>query len=141
MGEFEHTVDDKGRLSIPAKFRAKFAGGLVLTRGLDRCLFVYTASDWETLAEKIGSLPLTNPEARVFARMMFSGAADLQIDGQGRIMLPAYLREYAGITNTVVILGVNTRLEIWDKENWRTMRIKVEEEGGFIAEHLASLGI
>ncbi len=141
MGEFDHTVDEKGRVAIPARFRRRFADGLVMTRGLDRCLFVHTAADWAALAEKIAKLPLTQADARSFARLMFSGATDAQLDRQGRVIIPGYLREYAGIQGDVVIIGVNTRLEIWARDSWAQMRAKVEEEGEFIAEQLASLGI
>lgn len=141
IGEFDHTVDEKGRVAIPARFRSHFAAGLVLTRGLDHCLFVYTAADWASLAEKIAKLPLTQADARAFARLMFSGATDAQLDKQGRAIIPGYLREYARIQSDVVIIGVNTRLEIWSRESWAQMKAKVEEEGEFIAEHLATLGI
>ncbi|MCL5264189.1 MAG: division/cell wall cluster transcriptional repressor MraZ [Chloroflexi bacterium] len=141
MGEFEHTVDDKGRLAIPAKFRSRFADGLVVTRGLDGCLFVFTVLEWTALADKIAKLPMANPDARSFQRMMFSGATNCQLDQQGRFVLPTFLREKAGISNEAVIIGVNTRLEIWARERWNEMRDKVEEEGTFIAEHLAGLGI
>ncbi|MBI2953134.1 MAG: division/cell wall cluster transcriptional repressor MraZ [Chloroflexi bacterium] len=141
MGEFEHTLDDKGRLAIPAKFRSKFVDGLVLTRGLDGCLFVYTAAEWAALADKIGRLPLAKADARSFQRMMFSGATDCQLDQQGRFVIPGFLREYSGLVDEVVIIGVNTRLEIWGKERWHEIRDKVEEESGFIAEQLAELGI
>lgn len=141
MGEFDHTVDEKGRVAIPAKFRGSFTDGLVITRGLDRCLWVYTAAEWAELAEKIAKLPLTQADARSFARLMFSGANDVDLDRQGRVVIPAYLREYARIQNDVVIIGVNTRLEIWARESWHQVRAQVEQEGEFIAEHLASLGI
>ncbi|MHB1417204.1 MAG: division/cell wall cluster transcriptional repressor MraZ [Chloroflexota bacterium] len=141
MGEFDHTVDEKGRLAIPAKFRSRFADGLVMTRGLDRCLFVYTAADWSALADNIAKLPFTQSDARSFVRLMFSGANDAQLDRQGRVVIPSYLREYASIANDVVVIGVNTRLEVWNREKWHQVRTKMEEEGEFIAEHLASLGI
>ncbi|MHB1004027.1 MAG: division/cell wall cluster transcriptional repressor MraZ [Chloroflexota bacterium] len=141
MGEFDHSVDDKGRLAIPAKFRERFADGVVVTRGLDHCLFVYTANDWATLADKIAGLPLTQADARAFSRLMFSGATDAQLDKQGRVIVPSYLRDYARIQSDVVIIGVNTRLEIWDRDSWAQTRAKVEEEGEFIAEQLATLGI
>ncbi len=141
MGEFEHTVDEKGRIAIPAKFRSRFADGVVITRGLDGCLFVYTAPEWAALADKIGKLPLAKSDARSFQRMMFSGATDGQLDGQGRIVLPTFLRTYAGIGQDAVIIGVNNRLELWARERWHEMRSKVEEESGFIAEQLAGLGI
>jgi MraZ protein len=141
MGEFDHTVDEKGRIAIPAKFRGRFADGLVVTRGLDRCLWVYTAGDWAALAEKIARLPLTQADARSFTRLMFSGANDLLLDKQGRIVVPTYLREYAHLQNDAVVIGVNTRLEIWARDSWNQTRAQVEEEGEFIAEHLATLGI
>lgn len=141
MGEFDHTVDDKGRVAIPAKFRSRFADGLVLSRGLDRCLFVHTTADWAVFAEKIGKAPLTQADARNFSRFMFSGATDSELDRQGRVIIPSYLRDYAGIQGEVVIIGVNTRLEIWDRARWQEARARVEDEGEFIAEQLASLGI
>jgi len=141
MGEFEHSLDEKGRLAIPARFRSRFADGLVITRGLDRCLFVYTLPDWRSLADKLGRLPLTKADARAFSRMLFSGAMECQLDSQGRIVVPSYLRQYAGLSGVAVILGVNNRLEIWDKGSWETTRAMVEEQGGQLAEQLASLGL
>lgn len=141
MGEFEHTVDEKGRLAIPAKFRPKLADGLVITRGLDRCLFVYTTSEWGILAERIGRLPVTKPEARSFQRMIFSGATDCQLDQQGRVVVPVFLREYAGLTSDAIIIGVNNRLEIWSTDRWREVRDNVEQQGGVIAEQLVDFGI
>lgn len=141
MGQYEHMVDDKGRLALPARFRDRLAQGLVVTRGLERCLLVYTAADWSVLAERIATLPLTQSDARAFTRFLFSGAMDAQLDRQGRVVIPGYLREYAGIREDVVIAGANTRLEIWDREAWNQAVGKVEDEGVLIAEHLASLGI
>lgn len=141
MGEFEHTVEENGRMAVPAKFRPAFAEGLVVTRGLDRCLFVFTRGDWERLAERLSQLPLTSAEARSFVRLMFAGATDGELDGQGRVVLPAYLREYADIRQQAVVIGVNTRVEIWSREAWRTARSQVEEQADFIAGNLASLGI
>ena len=141
IGEFEHTVDDKGRIAIPARFRARLAGGLVVTRGLDGCLFVYPLADWTALAERIAALPMTQAGARQFQRLMFAGAADCQADGQGRIVLPAYLRQYAGIERDAVVIGVHTRVEIWSKARWDEERARVETAGDTIAGQLASLGI
>lgn len=141
MGEFEHTVEENGRVAIPAKFRPAFAGGLVVTRGLDRCLFVFTRGDWERLAERLSQLPLTSTEARAFVRLMFAGATDAELDGQGRIGLPVFLRAYAEIQQQAVVIGVNTRVEIWSREAWHTARTRVEEQADFIAGNLASLGI
>lgn len=141
LGEFEHTIDDKGRLTIPAKFRAELAKGVVVTRGLDRCLFVYPLEEWQKLAGKVSQLPITHPNARMFSRLIFSGAADLSPDRQGRVLLPPQLREYAGLDGEAVVIGVSTRLEIWSKPTWTKVRREVEEEGGMLAEHLKDLGI
>lgn len=141
MGEFEHAVEDNGRMAVPAKFRSAFGEGLVVTRGLDRCLFVFTRGDWERLAERLSQLPLTNAEARSFVRLMFAGATDAELDVQGRFVLPAYLREYADIRQQAVVIGVNTRVELWSRESWHTARAKVEDQADFIAGNLASLGI
>ncbi|MCL5958868.1 MAG: division/cell wall cluster transcriptional repressor MraZ [Chloroflexi bacterium] len=141
MGEFEHSVDEKGRLAIPAKFRGKFADGLVVTRGLDKCLWIFTTAGWSTLAEKIAKLPLSQANARSFQRMMFSGAVDCQLDQQGRFVLPGFLRSYADIGDEAVIIGVLGRVEIWSKARWEETKARVEGEGDAIAEQLADLGI
>ncbi|MCL4464713.1 MAG: division/cell wall cluster transcriptional repressor MraZ [Chloroflexi bacterium] len=141
MGQYDHTVDDKGRVAIPARFRTYFADGLVVTRGLERCLLVYTASDWASLAERIAKLPLTQSDARAFTRFLFSGAMDVQLDRQGRVVIPGYLREYANVKENVVIIGVNTRLEVWDQQSWQQTVSQAEEESALTAEHLAALGI
>ena len=141
IGEFTHTVDHKGRIALPAKFRARLAEGCVVTRGLDECLFVYSKSEWEKIAQKIATLPISQADARAFSRLMLAGAMDLQIDKQGRIILPGYLREYAQIKNNVLILGLYNRLEIWDKENWEEYKTRTEEKSNDIAEHLGELGV
>lgn len=141
IGEFEHTVDDKGRVAMPARFRPKLAEGLVVTRGLDGCLFVFPLADWERLAERIAALPMTQTGARQFQRLMFAGATDCQPDGQGRVGLPAYLREYAGIEREAVVIGVNTRAEIWSRARWAEQRAQVEQSSDEIAEQLQGLGI
>lgn len=139
-GEYEHTIDDKGRLTIPAKFRAKLAEGLFVTRGLDGCLFVLPPDSWEALSEKVASLPLAQGSARLFSRMIYSGT-ECKLDKQGRILLPPPLREHADIESEVVVIGVNSRLEIWSKKRWQELITRMEEESGLIAEQLASLGI
>jgi len=139
-GEYEHTIDDKGRLTIPAKFRAKLAEGLFVTRGLDGCLFVLPPDAWEALSEKVASLPLAQGSARLFSRMIYSGT-ECKLDKQGRILLPPPLREHADIESEAVVIGVNSRLEIWSKKRWQELITRMEEESGLIAEQLASLGI
>ncbi|MBC8248609.1 MAG: division/cell wall cluster transcriptional repressor MraZ [Anaerolineales bacterium] len=139
-GEYEHAVDDKGRLIIPAKFRADLAEGLFVTRGLDGCLFIFPPDTWEALSEKVANLSLVQASARLFSRMIYSGT-ECKLDKQGRILLPPPLREHADIESEVVVTGVNSRLEIWSKKRWQEQTIRMEEESGSIAEQLASLGI
>ncbi len=141
LGEYTHTFDSKGRLTIPARFRPQLAQGMVVTRGLDRCLLVYPLAEWEKLADKINRLPLTQKGARTFTRLMYSGAIYCEPDRQGRILIPPYLREYAGIENDSVVIGLYAHLEIWDSARWQEVKKKVEEEGESIAEQLADLGI
>ncbi len=141
LGEFEHTIDDKGRLTIPAKFRPELEGGLVVTRGLDGCLWAYSRAEWEILAEKIAKMPTTNPAARNFARFMFSSAFDSVPDRQGRVIIPQNLRDYAGIENESVVIGVMNRVEIWKPEKWSEVVNAVEEDPEAIVAQLQDLGI
>lgn len=139
-GEYEHTVDDKGRLIVPARFRPGLAEGLFVTRGLDGCLFVFPPGTWRALSEKVADLSLVQASARLFSRMIYSGT-ECKLDKQGRILLPSPLRAHADIESEVVITGVDSRLEIWSKKRWQEMTVRMEEESGSIAEQLANLGI
>ncbi len=139
LGRFEHTLDNKGRLAIPAKYRSALAEGLVVTRGIDPCLVIYPIEEWKRMAEKISSLSITDADARNFRRMLFAEAADTRLDGQGRILIPSYLREFAGLLGDVVIVGMNTYIEVWDKGRWQEVQAAVEREGPSIASRLASL--
>lgn len=141
LGEFSHTLDNKGRLTVPAKFRDELASGLVITRGIDRCLSVYPRPVWDELAERISRLPLTQSTARNFGRLMFSGAADFIPDRQGRVLIPQGLREYARLNNDAIIIGLYDRLEIWNPEDWTNVKEKVEENPETIAEQLQELDI
>ncbi len=141
IGEYSHNLDDKGRLAIPAKFRAELKGGAVVTRGLDNCLFLYTKNEWEKLAEKLAALPISQADSRAFARLMLAGAMDMDIDKQGRLVLPEYLRSFAGLKKAVVVAGLYSRLEIWDESEWKTYKTQTETESGEIAERMAELGI
>ena len=141
LGEHEHTVDDKGRMAIPAKFRAGLAEGLVVTRGFDQNLLVYPMSIWRELAARINALPMSQPATRNLRRLLFSGAADLELDKQGRILLPANLREYAGIAADAVVTGMDSFIEIWSKDRWQTVIDSFPIEGAAIAEQVATLGI
>ena len=121
MGEYNHTLDTKGRLIIPSKFRETLGEKFVVTKGLDGCLFVYANDGWNAFEQKLTSLPLINKEARQFARFFLAGAATVEVDKQGRILLPAHLREFAGLEKDVVLVGVGSRVEIWSKDKWENM--------------------
>ena len=121
MSEYNHTVDAKGRLIIPSKFRDRLGEEFVVSKGMDGCLFVYANDDWNAFEQKLTSLPLINKEARQFARFFLAGAAQVELDKQGRILLPASLREFAGLDKDVVLVGVGSRIEIWSKDKWDAM--------------------
>lgn len=139
LGRFAHNLDSKGRLAVPARFRASLEEGLVLTRGMDRCVAAYPMAAWEELAAKIAALPMTDPNARQFRRMVFAEAANLTLDGQGRIMVPPELREFAGIDREAVIIGVHTSFEIWSPSGWEAMQALVDDEGDAIVSQLANV--
>lgn len=139
LGRFSHNLDAKGRLAIPAKFRGSLADGLVVTRGIDRCLSVYPMAAWQTLAERISALSISDPDARQFKRMVFAEAMDEELDAQGRIVLPPELRRYAGIEREAIVVGMNTYVEIWDPARWEALSVTVEDEGSSIAQRLADL--
>jgi len=141
IGEYTHNLDEKGRLAVPKKFRSDLAKGAVVTRGLDNCLFLYTKKEWEKLAEKLAALPFAQANTRAFARLMLAGAMDVQVDKQGRVMLPDYLRTYAGLKKNVIIAGLYSRLELWDKTKWNSYKNKTEKESNKIAEQMSDLGI
>ncbi len=141
LGEYSHTIDDKGRLTIPAKFRDELESGVVITRGLDGCLWAYGRSEWEIIAEKVAQLPSTDPVARDFARFMFSGAFDSIPDRQGRILLPQKLRDYAKIEDETIIIGINNKLEIWSPARWDEVVTRVEQAADDMAAQLRGLGI
>ena len=141
LGQYAHTIDSKGRLTLPAKFRPGFEDGIVITLGLDGCLFAFPRAKWGELAARIEALPITNPDARTFARLMFANADDSEPDRQGRVLIPAFLREYAHLEGDVVVTGLNSRIELWDPARWQEVRAATAERGGLNAEHLAGLGI
>lgn len=139
MGEYNHTVDEKGRLIIPSKFREELGSEFVVTKGLDGCLFAYDLTEWHALEEKLRALPLTNKDARAFARFMLAGAASVEIDKQGRILLPQVLRSFAGLEKEVVLIGVASRIEIWNKAKWDEASYDADAEE--LAEKMENLGI
>ncbi len=126
---------------MPVKFRVKLAKGAVVTRGLDNCLFLYTGAEWKDLAERLAKLPISKANTRAFARLMLAGAMDVSLDKQGRVILPDYLRKYAGMDKNVVIAGLYNRLEIWDEARWETYKSGTEKSSGDIAEQLGELGV
>ncbi len=141
LGEFQHTLDQKGRMAIPAKFRGEFSDGAIITRGVDKCLFVFTPKEWRSLADKLTSLPLAQSNSRAFARLMLAGAVDVNVDSQGRVLIPEYLKEYAGLEKEVVVTGLYDRVEIWDKDKWNKYKKQTEDSSEDIAEKLSELGI
>jgi MraZ protein len=141
IGEYRHAIDEKGRLAIPVKFRGDLESGAIVTRGLDDCLYVYTAAEWQKLADKLASLPMSQSNSRAFARLMLAGAMDVAVDKQGRIILPDYLRQFAGLKKTAVVAGLYNHLEIWDEASWGAYKKKTEKDSGEIAERLGSLGV
>lgn len=141
IGEYHHTIDDKGRLAVPVKFREVLAHGAVVTRGLDTSLFLLPLEEWGKFSDKLGNLPLGQAHSRAFAQLMLAGAMDVTLDKQGRCVVPEFLRSYAGLRKDVVIVGVNSRLEIWDAQTWKTYAAKAEEDAETIAETLGAMGI
>ncbi len=141
MGEYRHSIDDKGRMIIPAKFREALSSSFVITRGLDHCLFAYPRSEWTQLEEKLRALPFTKADARAFTRFFFSGASEVELDKQGRIHIPANLRDFARLKKECVVIGVSSRVEIWAKEEWENYYIKSEDSFNQIAESLVNLDL
>lgn len=139
MGEYNHTVDVKGRVIIPVKFRESLGDNFVVTKGLDGCLFVFAMNEWTNFEEKLRALPIANKDARKFARFFLAGAADIEVDKQGRALLPSTLREFAGLEKDVILVGVSSRVEIWSKERWENST--AFDDMDEIAEHMADLGL
>ncbi|MGD0977220.1 MAG: division/cell wall cluster transcriptional repressor MraZ [Minisyncoccia bacterium] len=141
LGEHHHTIDSKKRLSVPARFRKEIGEKAVLTRGLDSCLFLFPMKEWEILAEKLGKLPLGQQDTRGFVRLLLAGASEVEMDQLGRVLVPDYLRDFAGLKKSVIVAGLNSRLEIWDEEKWAAYKANLEKNGDRIAEKLGELGI
>ena len=141
IGEYQHTLDNKGRIIMPSKFREDLGSNFVITKGLDSCLFVYPKSEWKIIHDKLKTLPLTNRDARAFVRFFFSGASELSLDKQGRVLIPSNLREHSKLAKDAVVIGVATRLEIWSKELWDNYTDDDNLSYDSIAEKMAELGI
>lgn len=139
MSEYNHTLDPKGRLAIPAKFRESLGDAFVISKGMDGCLYVYANEDWDAFEQKLQTLPLINKEARAFARFFLAGAANVEVDKQGRILLPAPLREFAGLTKDVVLVGVGSRVEIWSAERYEEMNTDIDMDA--ITSSMEGLGL
>ncbi|HLX35995.1 MAG TPA: division/cell wall cluster transcriptional repressor MraZ [Candidatus Limnocylindrales bacterium] len=139
-GEYRHTVDDKGRLAVPAKFRAQLATGAVVSRWIDGCLAIHDQAGWEALSARLSALPLTNEAARLFQRQIYGGAFDVELDRQGRILIPGYLREEVGLTSDAVVAGIRDHAEIWAPKAWDDYRRAMTDPRTF-ADAIAGLGI
>src|SRR5690606_23949312 len=139
IGEYRHSIDEKGRIAVPTKFRKDLSRGAVITRGLDNCLYVYTLAEWKQLAQKLATLPISKANTRAFARLMLAGAMDVSLDKQGRVVLPEYLREYANLTKKAVMTGLYSHLEIWDQDAWEKYKKATEKDSSSIAEALDGL--
>jgi MraZ protein len=141
IGEYQHNLDLKGRIAVPVKFRDQLKAGIIITRGLDRCLFVFSKNEWKILAKKLIALPLAQANSRAFVRLMLAGAMDVEIDNQGRVLVPDYLRKYADLKKEIIIAGLYNRVEIWDADTWKQYKSKTEGASDEIAEKLGELGI
>lgn len=141
IGEYTHSLDPKKRLSLPSKFRNELGKKVVVTRGLDNCLFVYPLKEWQRITEKISELPLGQADTRGFNRFFLSGAVEVDIDSVGRILVPDFLKEFAGLETKVVLAGVHSRVEIWDEVVWIEYKKRIEKNADALAEKLGEIGI
>jgi MraZ protein len=141
LGEYEHSLDSKGRLAVPAKFRLRLGEGAVITRGLDGCLIIYPSDKWQEIAERLDQLPSTHLAARIYKRFVFSGASECDFDRQGRVLIPAFLREYAGIGDTAMVVGQYSVVEVWGRDRWEAMRPSDPQSVAEAAAQLAGLGL
>ena len=141
LGEYEHSIDTKGRMAMPAKLREGLGAKFIITKGLDGCLFVYAMDEWQRVEQKLASLPMSRKTARDFTRFLFGGACEAECDKQGRVLLPANLRRYAALERDAVIVGVGSRAEIWDTAKWQQYNEESAEDVNELAEQLADLGI
>ncbi len=141
IGEYQHSIDKKGRLIIPAKFREELGKLFIITKGLDNCLFVFPLDEWKILENKLKALPLTRKDVRAFVRFFFSGAIECELDKQGRVLLSSNLREHGKLNKDIIIIGVSNRIEIWSKDNWESYNDNSDLSYENIAEKMAELGI
>ncbi|MEK7610174.1 MAG: division/cell wall cluster transcriptional repressor MraZ [Patescibacteria group bacterium] len=140
IGEYRHTLDPKKRLAVPVKFRKELGRRVVITNGLDNCLFIYTMSQWQKVAERLGNLSLGAADTRGFNRFMLAGAVESDVDGLGRVLIPDFLKEFAGLKNKVVIAGLHDRVEIWDEKRWLEYKSRLGRQADVLAEKLGEIG-
>ena len=141
IGEYKHTLDPKKRLSLPSKWRKELGSTLIVTRGLDNCLFVYPQAEWEKITDKIGNLPLGSADTRSFNRFFLSGAVEVEVDTVGRILVPDFLKDFAKLETKVVLAGIHDRVEIWDETRWTEYKARIEMQADSLAEKLSEIGV
>jgi len=141
IGEYTHTLDPKKRLSLPSKFRKEMGKKVVVTRGLDKCLFIYGVKQWELISEKIAELSIGQADSRGFNRFMLSGAVETDVDAAGRILVPDFLKDFAGLKGKVIVTGVHTRIEVWDEKAWNEYKGRIEKQADVLAEKLGEIGV
>ena len=141
IGEYLHTLDLKKRISLPVKFRKALGRKVVVTRGLDNCLFLYPVSEWGKISQKLGELPFGQANTRGFNRFMLSGASEVEVDSAGRILIPEYLRQFARLSTKVVFAGIHSRVEIWSEPAWTTYKKRIERQADALAEKLGEIGV
>ncbi len=141
IGEYLHTLDGKKRISLPSKFRKEVGRNVVITRGLDACLFMFPQKAWEKIAEKVSGLPVGQADTRGMSRFLLAGAVETEVDGAGRILIPDFLKEFAGLKSQVILAGVSDRVEIWDEKTWGAYKRRIEKGADQMAQTLGDLGI
>src|SRR3989338_2344055 len=141
IGEYLHALDPKKRLSLPAKFRKEFGRKVVITRGLDTCLFMFSQREWKGIAAKLRELPIGKSDTRGFSRFLLSGAVEAEVDGAGRVLIPEYLKTFARLRSKVVLAGVSDRVEVWNEKHWSAYKRRIESQADTMAQNLCDLGI
>jgi MraZ protein len=141
IGEYKHTLDPKKRLSLPAKFRKEVGKHVVVTRGLDKCLFIYPLKQWKEISERLSELSMGQSDSRSFNRFMLAGAVESDVDSAGRILIPDFLKDFAGLKDKVTVAGVHTRIEVWDCKSWDNYKSRVEKNADSLAEKLGEIGV
>ena len=141
IGEYNHTIDTKRRMSLPAKFRKALGKKVVVTHGLDNCLFIFSLREWENILEKLSGLSMGQSDSRAFNRFLLAGAQDIEVDSLGRILIPEYLANYASLETKAVVIGVHDRIEVWNEPNWTAYKEKIAKQADVVAENLGNLGV